>query len=208
MTDGVLIAACWLGWCALHSLLIWPGVSERLQGMLGERRYLFRMLYSSLSVVTLFPPVLMTALFPGGTVFVWSGGWRMLQLMLLLAALWLFWSGARHYDLALLFGLRQIRERRLHGLLSGDGHFTRRGVLGMTRHPWYLGSLFFLWSFLPVYHRSSFIAATVLSVYLVTGTLLEEHKLVVEHGERYRSYQREVSMLFPWKWLKRKVLRR
>jgi protein-S-isoprenylcysteine O-methyltransferase Ste14 len=40
----------------------------------------------------------------------------------------------------------------------------------------------------------------VLSAYLVIGTLLEERKLVLEFGDKYREYQRQVSMFIPLKW--------
>ncbi len=43
----------------------------------------------------------------------------------------------------------------------------------------------------------------VLTAYLVIGTFLEERKLVVEFGDQYRQYQREVPMLFPVKWMKK-----
>jgi protein-S-isoprenylcysteine O-methyltransferase Ste14 len=48
---------------------------------------------------------------------------------------------------------------------------------------------------------STTLAGVILSLYLVVGTILEERKLVAEFGESYRAYQREVSMLVPWKWL-------
>ncbi|MDP3480639.1 MAG: hypothetical protein Q8R88_12775 [Desulfoprunum sp.] len=40
----------------------------------------------------------------------------------------------------------------------------------------------------------------LLSAYLIIGTILEERKLVVEYGDIYRTYQRQVPMLLPWKW--------
>ncbi len=79
------------------------------------------------------------------------------------------------------------------------------GVFGLVRHPWYLGSLLLIWSALPVYPLPKFVAAVILSCYLVIGTLLEERKIIARHGERYRAYQQRVSMLFPWKWLKKKL---
>jgi protein-S-isoprenylcysteine O-methyltransferase Ste14 len=39
----------------------------------------------------------------------------------------------------------------------------------------------------------------------VIGTILEERKLVREFGEPYREYQRNVSMFFPYKWLKARI---
>ena len=39
---------------------------------------------------------------------------------------------------------------------------------------------------------------TVLTVYVIIGTKLEEKKLVLEFGDAYIKYQREVPMLIPF----------
>jgi len=38
----------------------------------------------------------------------------------------------------------------------------------------------------------------VLTVYIIIGTILEEKKLVLEYGETYIQYQKEVPMLIPF----------
>ena len=48
----------------------------------------------------------------------------------------------------------------------------------------------------------------IFTAYLVAGTYLEERKLVREFGEKYLTYQKNVSMLIPYKWLKSKIIRR
>jgi protein-S-isoprenylcysteine O-methyltransferase Ste14 len=45
----------------------------------------------------------------------------------------------------------------------------------------------------------------VISAYFIIGTILEERKLLLEFGERYREYQKNVSMFIPYKWLKTKI---
>jgi protein-S-isoprenylcysteine O-methyltransferase Ste14 len=47
----------------------------------------------------------------------------------------------------------------------------------------------------------------ILSGYLVIGTLLEERKLVLEFGDKYKLYQRQVSMFIPLRWLGSKLHR-
>jgi hypothetical protein len=37
-------------------------------------------------------------------------------------------------------------------------------------------------------------------------TYLEEKKLIGEFGEKYIAYQKKVSMLIPYKWLKAKII--
>jgi hypothetical protein len=41
---------------------------------------------------------------------------------------------------------------------------------------------------------------------LIVGTYLEEKKLIGELGEKYLAYQKRVSMLIPYKWLKSKII--
>ena len=52
---------------------------------------------------------------------------------------------------------------------------------------------------------STILINMVISIYFMIGAVLEERKLVIEFGEKYREYQRTVSMLFPWRWLKERI---
>ena len=54
---------------------------------------------------------------------------------------------------------------------------------------------------------STLIVNIILTIYLVTGTVLEEKKLIIELGDNYRDYVDRVSMLFPAKWIFSKLLR-
>jgi protein-S-isoprenylcysteine O-methyltransferase Ste14 len=140
-------------------------------------------------------------------VFGWQGWGEMLRMLLLLFALVLFWSGAKRYDLRFFLGFDQLASGKATVLLSSSENFSATGIFSLTRHPWYLGSLLFLWSIFPEYSRSVFMAVLILSLYLIVGTFLEERKIVREHGDSYRRYQQQVSMLFPWKWLKARLKR-
>ena len=42
------------------------------------------------------------------------------------------------------------------------------------------------------------VANSVLTIYIIIGTVLEERKLVLEFGDTYIRYQREVPMLIPF----------
>ena len=47
----------------------------------------------------------------------------------------------------------------------------------------------------------------ILTSYLIVGTYLEEKKMIREFGEKYLTYQKRVSMLIPYKWLKSKIIK-
>ena len=78
------------------------------------------------------------------------------------------------------------------------------GILSVIRHPWYTASILIIWTrHLDV---SALIVNLILTLYLIIGTYLEEQKLIDELGDEYRLYQKNVSMLFPFKWLKLRII--
>ena len=87
--------------------------------------------------------------------------------------------------------------------MTESGELDTSGVLGVIRHPWYSGVFLLLWAS-DITLRGLMINL-ILSAYLVIGTFLEERKLVLEFGDRYREYQRQVSMFIPFKWLKSRL---
>jgi len=99
-------------------------------------------------------------------------------------------------------GIRQIKDNVSHVSLSESGKFDTSGVLGITRHPLYLATIFLIWA--RQIDFQSLITNVILTTYLIIGTFLEERKLLLEFGETYREYQDKVSMFVPFKWIKSK----
>jgi protein-S-isoprenylcysteine O-methyltransferase Ste14 len=102
-------------------------------------------------------------------------------------------------------GLRQIRTGTSHSALTETGTLNTTGVLGITRHPWYLATIMLIWA--RGLDVSTLITNIILTLYLIVGTALEERKLLIEYGEDYRRYQQKVSMLIPFKYLKSRIQR-
>jgi methanethiol S-methyltransferase len=201
-----ILAALWIGWCAMHSILIDTAftrvVKARLPGLI---RY-YRLLYNGISLATLLPLMGYTRNAGGTVIFGWQGwGGISMRILFLASALLLFCNGAKHYDFQSFLGIKQLMVRETQVLLSTNQDFLPNGVFNITRHPWYLGSLLAIWTIFREYPSPLFVASIILSGYLVVGTLLEERKIIQEYGDRYRHYQQQVSMLFPWKWLKNRL---
>ena len=76
------------------------------------------------------------------------------------------------------------------------------GVLNIVRHPWYVATILLIWA--RNLDISTILVNAILTLYLIVGAHLEERKLLLEFGDRYRSYQRSVSMLIPIKWMRSK----
>jgi protein-S-isoprenylcysteine O-methyltransferase Ste14 len=114
-------------------------------------------------------------------------------------------AGGRHYNLLQFLGIKQILENRWGGGMTEGGDLDTGGILKVTRHPWYLGVFLLIWA--GDISLQELVINTVLSLYLVIGTFLEERKLVLEFGDKYKEYQRQVSMFIPLKWLGSKLRR-
>ena len=123
----------------------------------------------------------------------------MLQVVMLLLAIFLFVAGARRYNLAQFLGLRQIHDEKACSVLTDDCSLDTQGILSIVRHPWYTGGILIVWA-RPL-DLSAILTNLVICGYFVIGAMAEERKLVLQFGEEYKEYQRRVSMLFPVKWI-------
>jgi len=129
-----------------------------------------------------------------------------IQIVLLIIVISLIISGGFKYDLLQFLGIRQIKSGKSHSPLSQSGGVDTSGILNFTRHPWYLAAIIFVWIINREISLSTFMVNTVLTIYLVIGTILEEKKLIIELGDHYRDYIDRVSMLFPAKWVFSKLI--
>lgn len=114
----------------------------------------------------------------------------------------LFWTGwaivllatllISHFE---LFGLKQAIDR-WRDTAQYAPVFRTPLLYKIIRHPLYLGFLIAFWA-TPDMTVGHLQFAMGLTVYLFIGTYFEEKDLTVLFGDRYREYQREVSMIFP-----------
>jgi protein-S-isoprenylcysteine O-methyltransferase Ste14 len=194
------LGAAWIAWCVLHSVTIAWGELPRLQRRLGRTAAYYRLVFNGVAIISLVPVVALMLQLRGPTLVAWSGLWRLAQAALLGAGVALFVAGAQRYDLNEVLGLNQIERARPAENAARPPRLRTTGVLGITRHPWYLGGLLVIWA--RDLDAAGLVTNAVLTVYLFVGTALEERKLVRVYGDAYRRYQRRVSMLLPIRWLR------
>jgi protein-S-isoprenylcysteine O-methyltransferase Ste14 len=118
---------------------------------------------------------------------------------LLHAVFWAGWAIALvstflidHFD---LFGLRQVY---LHasGREYAPPAFKTVGLYRYVRHPLMLGFLLAFWA-TPTMSLGHLLFAVATTAYILIALQLEERDLVDLHGEQYRSYRKQASMLVP-----------
>lgn len=193
----------WILWCTLHSTLISTTVTDFAKMKLGGGFRFYRLFYNVVSLVTLIPLVYYSHMLRESPVFRWEGPLVIVQVFLLAVSAYLFVAGGRHYSWARFCGISQIKAGRAGRSLADSSTFVVSGIHQIIRHPWYLGGILIVWA--QDLSASTILINMVISVYFMIGAVLEERKLVIEYGEKYREYQRSVSMFFPWQWLKARI---
>jgi protein-S-isoprenylcysteine O-methyltransferase Ste14 len=201
---SLLTVIFWVLWCALHSTLVAPTLTETMKKKLGDGFRFYRLFYNAVSLVTLIPLVSFSMSIRETPFFRWEGYLVIVRYLLVVTSLSLFVAGARHYNLSQLFGIRQIKTGRASQAVSEDDTLDTSGILGMIRHPWYIAGILLVWA--GDLSLSTLLINIVIMAYFVIGTFLEERKLLLEFGDRYREYQKNVSMFLPYKWVKAKMV--
>ena len=204
-TKYLILSFLVIAWCALHSTMISISVTGYFKKLLGAKYRFYRLFFNLIAILTLIPVALFAYSIRTQAIFHWDGYMRISQVLLLLIALLFFFLGGRHYDIRQVLGIKQIKEGSSNKAITDTGELDTSGVLGMTRHPWYLATILLIWT--RQMDISAIIVNVILTLYLIVGTYLEEKKLVREFGEIYQIYQKRVPMLIPYKWLKTKIIR-
>lgn len=114
----------------------------------------------------------------------------------------LFWGGwllvlvstfvINHFD---LFGLRQVYLFQ-KGKQYTDLVFKKRFLYSFVRHPLLLGFIIAFWS-TPKMTLGHLVFAIATTAYILIAIQFEERDMANIHGDAYREYKREVSMLIP-----------
>lgn len=198
----LILAAAWAAYCALHSAMISETATRFLKRRLGGHFRYYRLVFNAVAVVTLVPPMMVSASVAGTPLFRWEGSLLAVRYALIACGVLLFIAGGRHYSLGRFVGTSQLRGAPSEGLAAGGG-IDSTGILGLIRHPWYTAAALLIWA--RDLDTARLVENAVLTIYLAVGTLLEERKLAHELGDSYARYRERVSMFIPLKWLRSRL---
>ena len=190
------LAAAWTAYFALHSGL----ASLRLKRWVAVRAphlmHAYRLVFNGAALVLLIPPLVLTFANRGPWLWQWQGigGW-IANSVALLAVAGFLWT-LRDYDMGEFWGLRQWGARVQ--TVEDQERLHISPLQRYVRHPWYSLALVILWT--RDMDTNLLVTATIITLYFVIGSRLEERKLLVFHGEAYREYRRRVPGLVPRPW--------
>jgi len=167
--------------------------------MLGKKYKYYRLFYTLFAFLFLvwliyFQIRVATIRLYGSTVFVLIAG-----SVVSLCGLALMLICIKKYFMSLSGLLSLVREATHSSLMVS-------GIHRYIRHPLYLGTFAFIWGLFLLWPFLSLLVANgVITVYTLMAIKLEEDKLVVEYGESYTQYRKDVPMLLPCRRVKQKL---
>jgi methanethiol S-methyltransferase len=193
----LFIAFLWAAYCALHSYLISKGFTNFISRKLKKYYAFYRIFYILISVALIIPLINYSAQQNSQIIIRYGSAMSVIRYIILSGSLLMFfWAFFVDYDALTFFGIRQ-----LSGLWKGEqteepGEIKQKGLLGLMRHPMYFALIIYLWC--NTFSVLDIIVNSVLTIYIFIGTWLEEKKLVLEFGDAYNRYRKEVPMIIPF----------
>jgi protein-S-isoprenylcysteine O-methyltransferase Ste14 len=193
----LLVVILWTAYCALHSFLISVRFTTLMTRLLGNYFAFYRLFYVVVSFILLVPLIRFTGEFESPVIMTNNPPLSFARYALMAGALLMFfWAFFFDYDSLSFFGIRQILNLAKPTTAATPVELKRTGLLGMVRHPMYLALIIYLWC--QTFRMMDLVINTLLTLYVLIGTWLEEKKLILEFGKAYLQYQRQVPMLIPF----------
>lgn len=192
LTPQLPLAAAWVGYAALHSLLAALRVKHGIQRRVPPAARYYRLGYNLLAIALLLPLLALARANPGPLLWHWQGAAQWLAWGLMLAALAGFVVSSRDYDMPAFLGLRQLRESMP---VVDEPPFRIGRLHRFVRHPWYAFGMILVWT--QPMSAAWFVSSVFITLYLVIGSRLEEARLIASHGEPYCRYRQRVPAFLP-----------
>lgn len=199
----LIIVILWTAYCALHSYLISIGFTNLMNRLLKKYYAFYRLFYILISLFLLIPLINYTGKLDNEVIIFYGHYLDILRHILIYGSLLMFfWAFFFNYDSLSFFGIRQILNLRKAKEAKSSNEIKKSGLLGIMRHPMYLALIIYLWC--QTSKMADIVVNIVLTVYIIIGTILEEKKLVLEFGDAYNEYKKQVPMLIPFTKVKTK----
>ena len=188
LADHLIYALLWLGFAVSHSVLAGADVRRGIGRLVGRAH---RLVYNVLALLLLLA-VLATGRWLAGDAppLVLPVPLLWVMNVAVIAGLLLGWMALRSYQLGAFVGTAQLR--------GADEDAAPLAVSGMhrwRRHPLYSAVLLVVWGMA----RSELDVATAcwVTLYLLIGSRIEEHRLIRRYGEAYRRYRSTTPAFMP-----------
>ena len=187
----LIIAAGWILYCALHSVLAAPGVKHWFGRFMGASFHYYRLIYTCFALAGLAVMILLLLTTPSHALLRVTRPVRVSGIVIALLGLMIMTACIVKYFLQ-TSGLRALIQ-------SGEkNELMITGMHRFVRHPLYGGTFVFIWGAWLAWPTESFLITNlIITIYTLIGLRFEEGKLTREFGSAYAHYKKNVPMIIP-----------
>lgn len=189
--EHIILAAGWILFCVLHSVLASLWFKQIIAGWLGAKFVSYRVIYSlfaffSFSVIIIYQlSILPKRIFTSGLT-VKIIGWLLFSCGFIIMSV----CGYKYFS----------RVTGINWLIKNDAKqiLAQAGIHYYVRHPLYLGTFLLIWGLWMIFpFLSLLIMNTIITLYTLLAIQFEEQKLEIEFGENYINYKKKTPMIIP-----------
>lgn len=187
----IILAAAWILYCTLHSVLASSKFKQLAAGKMGRQFKYYRLYYVIFAIATLVPLLIYQVRIRALEIFRPPIFSSVIGILIATVGLVVMAVCVVKYFMQLsgLKGL--IREQSNNELMI-------TGIHKYVRHPLYAATFVFIWGLFILFpFYSSLIANAVITTYTLIALRFEEQKLEREFGSVYTLYKQKVPMIIP-----------
>ena len=186
----------------IHSWLASIRTKELARKWLGEQIFrAYRFIYVLIASLGALGLIYLVLEFPDARIYVVPLPLIVLTITVQVLALAGGLASLRQTGIWELLGIRRL----LHPEQEQPPVLVISGMYHWVRHPLYVCALLFVW-LMPAMTWNILAFNLGITLYITVAVVLEEKKLLLEFGEAYAEYQKQVPMLIPGLWLKKSKL--
>ena len=195
MKEYLLLVSYWILYGVMHSLFASNWMKNIFLRFMGRGYKYYRVIYSSFATFLIIPILWYQSTLPRQMIFRQGAVTIFAGLSLAAIGIMVVKISFGHYDLKEFFGVYQSKG------IQWKGPLQTGGILSKVRHPLYSGSILAMLGYLIFSPTpANLLMGFCLIVYFIIGIHFEEKKLILEYGDQYREYRRQVPSLIPgWK---------
>jgi protein-S-isoprenylcysteine O-methyltransferase Ste14 len=192
----ILLAAALYG--IVHSILASQRVKTQAARWFGQAAYqrFYRLFFVVAAVITALPLVALVGLLPDRHIYSIPAPWVYLTLVVQAAALFMLLFSVMQTGVMRFLGLNQLSRSFSQQNNSAPEKLILNGFYHWMRHPIYTASFVLLW-LVPVMTWNVLAFNLGLSVYMLTGSVFEEQKLIQQFGKEYEAYRKRTPRFIP-----------
>jgi protein-S-isoprenylcysteine O-methyltransferase Ste14 len=200
MQQYIILFIGWASYYSLHSLLAHQATKEHFKKVSGNYNRFYRLIFNTISIIGFISLLWFQFLIPSKSFMDENNLLQLAGIATMLLGIIVLLAAFASFNKSEFIGIEQLTETPMETTIDKDPHqLVKTGMYRYVRHPLYFGLIIILLGAVVYFQNySTLIFVVTTFIYLPIGVSLEEKKLVVEFGQQYLQYKKEVKMLVPF----------